>query len=217
MSTTEITPAERAQLDAQPVTDADLADDPAVAAIEARIAAGDAEVTADQLAAARTDAAGRVRFARLRAMFDERAARQIAADRERERAAAAEQHARETLAPYAPAELVPLYDDAVRALRAYAEAIHERNAAVRRLVTLPRTERHRGVHVYRADTPWVGEVLVDGCTYRMQDGTAHFMRVLGAAHLSTRSFTPLDTTQYAVDDRDPAVVAEGRGHLAERG
>ncbi|WP_344252787.1 hypothetical protein, partial [Pseudonocardia hydrocarbonoxydans] len=90
MSTTDITAEERARLDAQPVTDADLADDPAVAAIEARIAAGDAKVTADQLAAARTDAAGRLRFDRLRGLLAERAARQVAEDQERERAAAAE-------------------------------------------------------------------------------------------------------------------------------
>ncbi|WP_218030334.1 hypothetical protein, partial [Pseudonocardia hydrocarbonoxydans] len=112
---------------------------------------------------------------------------------------------------------VPLYDAAVRALRAYADAIHERNAAVRRLITLPRAERHRGVRVYRADTPSVGEVLVDGHTYRLQDGTEHVKRVFGAAHVSVTNFRPVDTRHYRVDDRDPGVVAEGRAVLAERG
>lgn len=214
-----ISPEERAQLDAQPV-EAEVDADPAVAELEARIAAGDDEVTAEQLAAERTAAAGRVRFGWLRALYDANVARQLAEQVELDRAAAAEQHAREALAPYTPAALVEKYDAAVAGLRAYADAIEERNAVVRGLVTLPREQRHRGVHIPHAYEPTVGEVPVDGHTYRLQEFGAHMRRVLAAAGVVLHRERMVRATGTVFDgglDRsDPTVIAEGRALLAER-
>jgi hypothetical protein len=206
--------ADRAALDAVPVDD-DVDADPAVVELEERVAAGDPEVTAEQLADERIAAAGRVRFARLRKLAADRQARRDAEAAERAAAEAAEQHAREQLAPYAPAALVPLYDAAVAALVAYADAIDERNAHVRRLATLPAAERHRGAGVTVPHDVRSAQVDVDGHVYRVQQVDAHVERVLGAAGISASRIRLVRGTQYAVDDRDPALVAEGRAQLAD--
>jgi len=130
--------------DSGEIDPAEIDADPEVAALEERIASGDTKVTEAQLAKVRTEAAGRVRFVRLRGKFAERKARKDAEQLERVQAAAAEQHAREALAGHLDADLAPLQDEAVRAVAALVQAVEGRNATLRRLVHLPAAQRVRG-------------------------------------------------------------------------
>lgn len=222
MTTTEITAAERAQLDAQPVSDADLADDVEVRDIEARIAAGDTKVTAAELAAARTDAAGRVRFARLRGLLAERIARRDAEQVEREQAAAAIERARDALAGHTDAELVSLFDAAEAALDALTRAVVDRNRELVRLVALPVADRVRGV-----DARAVGQHGPQAARLPLPEGEVRTVQfdtliraVLERAGISARNMQPIDRDRYPRNDRDhrdPEVIARGRAQLADRG
>jgi hypothetical protein len=203
---------ERAALDAVPIDD-EVDADPEVVEVEERIAAGDESVSAEHLAEARNVAAGRIRFARLRQLAADRKARRDAEQLAREQAAAAEVHAREALAPYAPAALVEKYDAAVAGLRAYAEAVEERNAELRRLVRLPQAERHVGAVSDQRDA-FGDRLAVDGHEYRRQQLDQHLRRVLEAAGVSAHNFQVIDRTRFRIDDRDPEIVAEGREQLA---
>lgn len=203
----------RAAIDAVPADE--LSDDDEVTELEERIASGDDTVTVEDLQRAREAATGRKRFARLRDVFADRQARREAERAEREAAAAAQEHARTVLGPYAPAEMVPLYDQAVAAVRAYTEALVHRDAAVRSLTALPPVERHRGVTVDQRN-PVAMSVDLDGHEYRLQNIASHVRRVLEAAGIAPRSLDVVDRTLFALDDHDPAIVAEGRAQLATR-
>ena len=224
MTTTEITAEERAQLDALPVADADLDADPAVAEIEARIVAGDDTVTAEQLAATRAEAAGRVRFARLRALLAERTARRDAEQVEREQAEAAIEHARAALAGHTDEALVPLFDAAEEALRALVQAAEGRNRELLRLVGLPRVERVRGVDANAVNRhgPWAARVpLPEGDVDYVEPGPL-LSRLLNRADIGVHGggrLVAIDRATYPrVEEQlaDPKVVARGRARLAER-
>lgn len=196
-----------------PVSDAEVDADEQVRELEARVADGDEDVTAEQLADVRTAAAGRVRFAKLRARHAERVAHREAAEQDRRDAIEAEVRAREALAPYTPAALVPLYDAAVAALSAYAEAVEQRNGVLSGLIALPPARRHRGAvpGVYGQHAE---HLSLDGVTYTRQAVGSHVRRVLGAAGISNHSLQRVDLTRFALDQHDPAIVAEGRAQLA---
>ncbi|MFR9803140.1 hypothetical protein ACL02T_12655 [Pseudonocardia sp. RS010] len=199
-----------------PAVDVDeLSADPEVAALEQRILDGDETITADQLADARVAAAGRSMFGRLRARLAERQARAAADQLAAEQAAAAEEHARAALAPYAPAELVGLYDRAVEALRAYSAAVEGYNATLHELVGLSAEQRHAGASRDRHG-PWGDRVELDGRTFRREQHEHHLRRLLGAAGIG-HDLRAVDRQRFALDDRDPDVIAEGRAQLAAKG
>lgn len=208
---------QRAAADALPIDDPDVDTDDDVAALEERIAAGDDRVTEKQLADARVKAAGRVRFARLRKVADDRKARR-AADAERARLAEEfAEHARGVLAEFTPAALVEPYDRAVAALREYAEAIRGRNESLGSLVAYPGAREYGAVPASNTGAASRSAKLVlDGHAYSREDVSAHISRVVGAAGLSHHKgrFDLVDRKQYTVNDRDPELVAEGRSQSA---
>lgn len=206
--------AEEAERVALVVTDADVSADPEVAELEGRLVDGE-DIPAEQVAEVRAAARARVRFARLRDLAANRKARRDAAQLEREQAAAAEEHARAALTPYTPVAMIPLYDDAVRAVRAYTEALDGRNKALVDLATLPSAQRHREVTIDMSRGVVTAVLPLDGHHYKFQDIGQHVVRVLNAAGLDERRHQIVDRSLFDLDTRDPAIVAEGRAMAAE--
>jgi hypothetical protein len=190
-------------------TESEVDQDPAVVELEQRIASGDQTVTAEDLAEERTRAAGRVRFGRLRGVFRDREERKAAEAEEVRQAEAADKRAREELAPYAPAELAAKYDAAVAAVKALGEALDSRNAVLRRLCRLPHAERPRGASTDRHG-PFGDVVVLDGVAHRREDASSVVRRAIEGAGVSTKTFSMVDRTQFAITTTDPTIIAEGR-------
>lgn len=217
----EAAAAERARVDALPVTDPEIDADPAVAELERRIADGDTSVTAAQLAKERTAAEGRARHGRLRGWFADRAARKDAEQLELEQAEAAEQHARDALAAHSPAVLVERYDAAVDALRALAATLDARNATVLDLVRLPPAERVRGAELDPGMQEGGPRLPLDGMVHRPQLPGEVITRALRAARIvPTRSGAGLrvvgEDEHFDTGGTDPVLIAECRAQLEAR-
>ncbi|WP_214365617.1 hypothetical protein [Pseudonocardia sp. H11422] len=212
--------AERDALDELPVDDAEIDADEEVATLEERIASGDESVTEAALTKARTAAAGRVRFAKLRAKAAERRARRDAEQLEREQAAAAIEHARAALAGYTDADLVPVFDEAARAVAALVEAAQGRNSELYRLVLLPAAERVRGV-VTANLTPTSAVVPMPEGPVAPVDvvGLVEAALAAGGIVRSQRTGRPLavrpaETPTGRIEPApEPAVIARGRALL----
>lgn len=195
--------AEQTAADALPADE--LSGDELVAEVEQRIASGDESVTADDLAAARTAAAGRSRFARLRQAAADRKARQVAEREQAERIAAAEQAAREALTGASVAEIAARYDEAVAAVRALREAAEVRTrVVVEQLAAL----REVGSPMVVVDRGGLGyshsrRLVLDGVTVRSGGGLVDE---------AIRAALP----RHGDGDRTPALVREGREQAAPR-
>lgn len=169
----------RAQLDAErgeaeavpPADDASVAvdEDPAVAEIEGRIAAGDDSVTEAQLGKARAAAAVRSRFGRLREVAAERRRRTEADRAEAERVAVARAAVAEAVNGSQAAEIARAYDDAVSALARLTRTAQDRHRAIVRFA------QGRGGHVLPAAErirdrwPGANAVIVDGQEIRADE------------------------------------------------
>lgn len=199
------------------VSDADIDADPQVRKLEERVMAGDAKVTVEQVADERAMAAGRVRFGRLAQVAKERKARRDAEQLEAEQAAAAEQHAREVLAPFPAAEVAARYDAAVAAVAALVKVCEGRNSALYGLCRLPAVGRVRGV-VTANLTPGSAVVPLDGVKHAPVPTDQLAGRAMTAAGLVIAGrglrVTHEPTTGRVVPAPEPEIVAEGRAQLA---